>query len=86
MNTPDDFTGPVNIGNPSEFTIKQLADQVIRLTGSHSELVFKPLPADDPKRRQPDITLAKSALKWSPTIELNEGLERTVTFFRKKQS
>jgi UDP-glucuronate decarboxylase len=82
MDTPDDFTGPINIGNPQEFTMRQLADQVIRLTGSKSQLVFKPLPADDPKQRRPDITLAQSMLRWNPTVALPEGLERTIAYFR----
>jgi UDP-glucuronate decarboxylase len=82
MNTPDDFTGPVNIGNPKEFTILQLAEQVIKLTGSKSQLVFKPLPSDDPRQRQPDISLAKQVLGWSPTTELEQGLERTIRYFK----
>ncbi|HVT29847.1 MAG TPA: UDP-glucuronic acid decarboxylase family protein [Lacipirellulaceae bacterium] len=84
MATPDEFTGPINIGNPQEFTIRELAEQVIRLTGSQSRLSFKPLPADDPKQRRPDISLAKEVLGWSPTIELAEGLERTIRYFRGK--
>jgi UDP-glucuronate decarboxylase len=84
MGTPDDFTGPINIGNPREFTIRELAEQVLRMTGSQSKLVFKPLPADDPKQRQPDITLARDMLAWSPTIELSEGLERTIRHFREQ--
>jgi UDP-glucuronate decarboxylase len=84
MATPDDFTGPINIGNPREFTILKLAQEVLRLTGSRSKLVFKPLPTDDPKQRQPDIALAKKALDWSPTIELDGGLERTVSYFNAK--
>jgi UDP-glucuronate decarboxylase len=82
MNTPDDFTGPVNIGNPREFTMLQLAQLVIRLTASRSKLVFKPLPSDDPRQRQPDISLAKEALDWVPTIQLEEGLERTIAYFK----
>jgi UDP-glucuronate decarboxylase len=82
MNTPDDFTGPVNIGNPKEFTILQLAELVIKLTGSKSQLVFKPLPSDDPRQRQPDISLAKQVLGWSPTTELEQGLERTIRYFK----
>jgi UDP-glucuronate decarboxylase len=84
MGTPDDFTGPINIGNPREFTIRDLAEQVVRMTGSQSKLVFKPLPTDDPKQRQPDITLARDMLAWSPTIELSEGLERTIRHFREQ--
>ena len=82
MNGPDDFIGPVNIGNPGEFTILELAKLVIQLTGSKSELVFEPLPADDPTQRQPDITLARENLDWSPTIPLREGLEKTIDWFK----
>ena len=82
MATPDDFTGPINIGNPTEFTIRQLAEEVLNLTGSKSQLVFKPLPIDDPKQRQPDIALAKKALDWSPSVELKRGLEKTISYFR----
>jgi UDP-glucuronate decarboxylase len=82
MATPDDFTGPINIGNPTEFTIRQLAEEVLSLTGSKSQLVFKPLPIDDPKQRQPDIALAKKALDWSPSVELKLGLEKTISYFR----
>jgi UDP-glucuronate decarboxylase len=84
MDTPDEFTGPINIGNPQEFTIRELAEHIIRLTGSRSRLSFKSLPADDPKQRRPDISLAKEVLGWSPTIELAEGLERTIKYFRGK--
>jgi UDP-glucuronate decarboxylase len=82
MNTPDDFTGPVNVGNPREFTILQLAEVVLKLTGSQSRLVFKPLPSDDPRQRQPDISLAKEVLGWSPNTEIERGLERTIRYFR----
>jgi UDP-glucuronate decarboxylase len=82
MATPDDFTGPINIGNPKEFTIRELAEQVVALTGSTSRLVFKPLPIDDPKQRQPDITLAKKTIDWSPSVELKAGLEKTISYFR----
>jgi UDP-glucuronate decarboxylase len=82
MNTPEDVTGPMNIGNPSEFSISQLADMVIRLTGSKSPIVFKPLPSDDPKQRQPNISLAKSVLKWEPTIQLESGLKKTIDYFK----
>ena len=82
MNTPDDFTGPVNIGNPNEFSILELAKKVIELTGSKSKIIFKPLPHDDPKQRQPDITLAKEKLNWKPTIELEEGLGRMINYFK----
>ncbi|MDX3969787.1 MAG: SDR family oxidoreductase [Bradyrhizobium sp.] len=82
MGTPDEFTGPVNIGNPREFTMLELATLVIRMTGSKSQLVFKPLPGDDPRQRKPEISIAKAALDWSPTIELEQGLERTIKYFR----
>jgi UDP-glucuronate decarboxylase len=81
MNT-EDFTGPVNIGNPDEFTIRQLADLVIDLTASRSELKFLPLPPDDPSRRRPDISLAREKLGWSPTTPLEEGLRKTIDWFR----
>lgn len=81
MNTPDDFTGPVNIGNPNEFTMLELAQKVLKITNSRSEIVFRPLPPDDPKQRQPDIRLAKSVLGWGPMIQLEEGLKRTITYF-----
>ncbi|MCZ8102438.1 MAG: SDR family oxidoreductase [Burkholderiales bacterium] len=84
MDTPDDFTGPVNIGNPSEFTIFQLAEAVIRLTGSPSKIVHEPLPKDDPRQRQPDIGLAHETLGWAPTVELEEGLKKTIAYFRGK--
>jgi UDP-glucuronate decarboxylase len=82
MDTPDDFTGPVNIGNPSEFTIFQLAEAVIRLTGSSSKIVHERLPKDDPRQRQPDIGLARTTLGWAPTVELEEGLMKTIAYFR----
>ena len=82
MNTPDDFTGPVNIGNPREFTMLQLAELVLKMTASKSKLVFKPLPSDDPRQRQPNISLAKEVLGWQPTTELEAGLERTIKYFR----
>jgi UDP-glucuronate decarboxylase len=81
METDDDFTGPVNIGNPGEFTMLELADMILRLTGSKSRIVFQPLPQDDPKQRRPDISLARSVLKWEPTVNLQEGLERTIAYF-----
>jgi UDP-glucuronate decarboxylase len=83
MNSPDDFTGPVNLGNPGEFTILELAQKVISLTNSKSEIIFKPLPFDDPQQRQPDITLAKEKLGWEPTIRLEEGLRTTIPYFEK---
>jgi UDP-glucuronate decarboxylase len=82
MDSPAGFTGPVNIGNPSEFTMLQLAEEVLRLTGSSSKLVFKPLPADDPRQRQPDISLAKKALGWAPKVALEDGLRETIAYFR----
>ena len=82
MNSREGFTGPVNIGNPGEFTIRQLAELVVELTGSSSELRFLPLPADDPTQRKPDITLARQELGWEPTIDLHEGLLRTIDYFR----
>jgi UDP-glucuronate decarboxylase len=85
MATSDEFTGPVNIGNPHEFTILELARKVINLTGSASELVFKPLPSDDPLQRKPDISLAKTALGWQPTIELDQGLKKTIAYFNTLQ-
>ena len=81
METGDDVTGPINIGNPNEFTIRQLAERVIALTGSSSKLVFQPLPSDDPRQRKPDITLAGKTLGWKPTIELDEGLRHTIAYF-----
>jgi UDP-glucuronate decarboxylase len=82
MKTPDSVTGPINIGNPTEFTILELARKVIDLTGSKSEIVFRPLPSDDPVQRQPDISLAKQTLNWSPSIALDEGLRRTIDYFQ----
>lgn len=82
METPDEFTGPINIGNPNEFTIMELAEKVIEMTNSTSQIVFKPLPNDDPKQRQPDITLAKKVLDWEPKIQLDEGLERMKMDFK----
>jgi UDP-glucuronate decarboxylase len=81
MNTPGDFTGPVNLGNPDEVSILELAKKIIELTGSSSKIVFKPLPADDPKHRQPVITLAEEKLGWTPRIRLEEGLSKTITYF-----
>lgn len=82
MNTGDEFIGPVNVGNPGEFTILELAEKVIKLTGSHAKLIFMPLPADDPMQRQPDISLAKNKLGWEPKIELEEGLQYTIDYFK----
>ena len=81
MATERGFTGPVNIGNPNEFTIRQLAERVLSLTRSKSKLIFRPLPTDDPKQRQPDITLARSRLGWEPMVQLDAGLERTIAYF-----
>jgi len=80
MNSPDQVTGPINIGNPVEYTIRQLAQRVISLTGSKSSLIVKPLPSDDPVQRQPDISMAVAALGWNPTTALDEGLERTIEY------
>ncbi len=82
MNSRDGFTGPVNIGNPGEFTIKQLAEIVIELTGSKSQIVYRELPQDDPTQRRPDITLAKRELNWEPAIQLKEGLKSTIEYFK----
>ena len=82
MNTPKGFTGPVNIGNPNEFTIRELAENVIRLTGSTSKIVKMPLPSDDPMMRKPDISLANTALNWNPNTQLEEGLLKTIAFFK----
>jgi len=82
MATPDEFTGPMNLGNPGEFTILELAQKVVKMTGSKSRIVYKPLPSDDPTQRQPDISLAKSTLGWTPSVSLEEGLEKTIAYFR----
>jgi len=82
MATGDDFTGPVNIGNPNEFTIRQLGELVVKLTGSRSKICYLPLPNDDPKQRKPDISLAQKKLSWNPTIQLDEGLQRTIDYFK----
>ena len=81
MDTPDDFTGPMNLGNPKEFTIRELAETVMELTGSRSELTFLPLPSDDPRQRQPDIALAREMLGWEPATVLRDGLIRTIEYF-----
>jgi UDP-glucuronate decarboxylase len=86
MNTPDDVTGPMNIGNPGEFTIKELADLVVEMTKSDVPIEVRPLPEDDPTRRCPDITLAKKTIDWEPTIQLREGLARTIAYFRETAS
>lgn len=82
MNGPDDLIGPINLGNPDECSILQVAEMIIRMTGSRSKIIFKPLPQDDPIRRCPDITLAKERLNWEPTVELEEGIRRTIEYFR----
>ena len=82
MNSPKSVTGPINIGNPVEFTILELAEQVLHKVGSNSKLVQKPLPSDDPTQRQPDITQAQAVLGWNPTIQLNQGLDSTIEYFR----
>ncbi|MET0331111.1 MAG: UDP-glucuronic acid decarboxylase family protein [Dyella sp.] len=82
METGPDFTGPVNIGNPHEHTIRELAEKVIGLVGGQSTLVFKPLPSDDPRQRQPDISLAKSTLDWQPKVSIDDGLKETIAYFR----
>ncbi len=82
MNGPDEFVGPVNLGNPTEFTILDLAEKTIRLTGSKSKIIFKPLPQDDPLQRRPDITLAREKLQWEPRIDVENGLNKTIEYFR----
>jgi UDP-glucuronate decarboxylase len=82
MNGPDDLIGPVNLGNPDEFSILELAERIIKLTGSKSEIIFKPLPRDDPLQRKPDISLARKKLDWEPTIKLEDGLKRTIEYFK----
>ena len=82
MNSSDDFLGPVNIGNPGEFTMLELAEKVIAMTGSKSKIVFRPLPSDDPKMRRPDISLAKEKLDWEPKVKLDEGLAKTIEYFK----
>jgi UDP-glucuronate decarboxylase len=83
MASPPEFTGPVNLGNPGEFTMRQLADLVIELTSSSSPIVHQPLPVDDPRQRQPDIALARTTLDWQPTVALREGLTETIAYFRR---
>jgi UDP-glucuronate decarboxylase len=83
MNTQDDFSGPVNLGNPVEFTILELAERLIRMTGSRAKIIFRPLPQDDPVQRKPDIRLARETLGWQPKIPLEEGIEKTIAYFRK---
>jgi len=81
MVAPDAFIGPVNLGNPGEFTILELAEKVIRLTGSRSKIIFQPLPQDDPLQRKPDISLAAKNLGWAPAVNLEDGLKRTIAYF-----
>lgn len=83
MDSPEDFIGPVNLGNPDEFTMLELAEKVLRLSNSTSKLVFKPLPSDDPKQRQPNIELAKAQLGWQPKVNLEDGLKETINYFRR---
>ena len=83
MNSEPGFTGPVNLGNPGEFTMLELAEKVLALVGGKSKLAFHPLPIDDPKQRQPDISLAKAELGWEPKVALDDGLKETVAYFRK---
>jgi UDP-glucuronate decarboxylase len=82
MDTPDSFTGPVNLGNPVEITISSLAGMIIKMTGSKSKIIYLPLPQDDPKQRKPDISLAKRELGWAPKVDAETGLEKTVEYFR----
>jgi UDP-glucuronate decarboxylase len=82
MASPHEVTGPINIGNPREFSIKQLAETVLKMVGSTSRLILKPLPQDDPKQRQPDITVARHTLDWEPKVELETGLEKTISYFK----
>jgi UDP-glucuronate decarboxylase len=82
MRSLDEFTGPVNLGNPVEFTILELAEKTVHMTGSKSRIAFEPLPSDDPRQRQPDIALAKKALGWEPCVQLEDGLKRTIEYFR----
>jgi UDP-glucuronate decarboxylase len=82
MNTPPDFSGPVNLGNPGEFTVGELAEKIIDLIGSKSKLSYHPLPDDDPVQRRPDISLARTALDWQPTVSLEDGLKKTISYFK----
>jgi UDP-glucuronate decarboxylase len=81
MDTPDDITGPINIGNPGEFTMKELAEQVLELTGSRSNIIHLPMPADDPRQRRPDLEMANRYLKWEPTVPLRDGLKKAIAYF-----
>ena len=82
MDGPDDFVGPVNLGNPGEFSILELAEMTIKMTGSRSKIIFEELPQDDPLQRQPDITLAKERLGWEPGVDLEVGLGKTIGYFK----
>jgi UDP-glucuronate decarboxylase len=82
MATPAEFPGPLNLGNPGEFTMLELAERVLRLVGGSSKLTFKPLPADDPRQRQPDIALARETIGWEPKVQLEDGLKETIAYFR----
>ena len=82
MRTPHRVTGPINLGNPGEFTVRELAESIIRITGSKSKIIFKPLPQDDPTRRKPDVSQARELLGWTPQIALEDGLRRTIEYFR----
>ena len=84
MASPDDVTGPINLGNPREMTVRELAEMVVKMVGAKAEIVYRPLPADDPLQRQPNITLAKDTLGWEPKITLEQGLERTIAYFRER--
>jgi UDP-glucuronate decarboxylase len=84
METDDAVVGPVNIGNPNEFTIRELAERVVKLTGSKSRIIYQSLPADDPAQRRPDIDVARQLLGWDPSVQLEEGLRRTIEYFRAK--
>jgi len=81
MKTPDEMTGPINLGNPKEYSILELAQRILKLTGSRSKIIFEPLPQDDPEKRRPDISLAKQILDWSPKVTLEEGLPKTIDYF-----
>jgi UDP-glucuronate decarboxylase len=83
MDSRPDFTGPVNVGNPGEFTMLELAERILRLTSSKSRLVFEPLPSDDPRQRQPDISLARNELGWMPAVSLEDGLKETISYFKR---
>jgi UDP-glucuronate decarboxylase len=85
MESPADLTGPMNLGNPNEFTIGQLAELVVELTGSGSGIEYRPLPQDDPMQRRPDISIAKERLGWTPEVQLREGLEQTIAYFRNEE-